>query len=246
MLPTTTESGGAQAPADAKLTPTQRQMLELLGKGYPASATAQALGVTESYVSQMVALPWFAEEVQRLRFHNLQKQTKLDEKYDDFEDELLDRLKKMSKLLVKPLEINRVLQTINSAKRRGVQAPDQATLAQRAVQINLPATIINTFITNSANQVVEIRDDKNTPTELITIPSGALEGLSGELGKDPSPLRLDAGSFPTGASSSEVSQVGYEETISPDSLQRLSTIQLSQAGLAQSLSRTAKVTADDI
>lgn len=166
---------------DIVASPTEMKLIALLGKGYKGNEAAQAVGVTEGFVSQCLSEDWFAQEVAALKLKNLQKHQLLDEKYDDFEEEMLDKLRKMSKLLIKPMEIAKVLQIANGAKRKSHVHTDHTTLTQNIVQLTIPPALAARFVSNANSQVVEVHDGTGRSQALVTVTSGQLEELSREI-----------------------------------------------------------------
>ena len=143
--------------------------LSLLGSGVSNEATAAALGVSAAYISQLLSDEAFAEEVIKLRYENLQAHNKRDATYDGIEDELLVKLRKSLPLMVSPDRILKALHMVNNAKRRGQNTPEQVGETATIVSLTLPVQIVQTFITNSSNQVV-----KAGQQSLETITSGSL------------------------------------------------------------------------
>lgn len=143
--------------------------LQLLGKGVQAESVASALGVSASRISQLLSNKFFAEKVSELRYQTLQEHNIRDGKYDSLEDILLSKLEKSMPLLVKPESILKALTAVNGAKRRGQNAPTEVTNQQNIVNIVLPSSIAQKFVTNVDNQVIKAGDQ-----ELLTMPSGNL------------------------------------------------------------------------
>lgn len=222
--------------------PAEQKLIGLLGKGYTQAQAAQATGVTEGYVSQLLSEDWFAEEVQKLRFIALAKHKGLDENYDDFEEVLLEKLKKMSSLLVKPKDIAGVLNIINKATRKSLTNNGPSTLTQNIVNLTIPVALANKFVTNANNQVVEVTDGDGRSQALVTIASGQLEGLSREASTAREVARLDSidGSY-TNIPSSELKQ-----TINASNLDRLIEGELASQRLKESLRSSRQVTAEDL
>lgn len=139
------------------LSSTESRALALLGSGVSPTAAAAALGVTDSRISQLLSSDDFAAEVADRRFQNLAAHTLRDGKYDSLEDDLLERMKDCIPSMLRPHEILRAISVINAAKRRGSVAAAEAVAGQEAiVSITLPKVLVNQFVTNIQNQVVQI------------------------------------------------------------------------------------------
>lgn len=139
--------------------------LELLGAGVSQEAVASALGVTASYVSQLMADKDFALKVAEMRFEQLHQHTVRDNKYDTIEDKLLIRMEQALPLMIKPNEILRAIQVVNAAKRRGSQAQELPVGQHAQVVLNMPIKLVQKFTTNILNQVIAVEG-----RDLITIP----------------------------------------------------------------------------
>jgi len=143
--------------------------LTLLGQGVPASVVAATCGVSESRISQLVSDPEFAAQVAELRFSNLQKHSERDSKYDSMEDKLIEKLKDLLPLMMRPMEVLKAIQVINAAKRRGASAPDQVVQQQTFINLNIPTTLIQKFQINQQNHVIQAGEQT-----LLTLQSGSL------------------------------------------------------------------------
>jgi hypothetical protein len=160
------------SPLAPKLSSNEEKALNLLGQGVKPEQVAAALGVTSSYISQLVSQPEFAAQVFELRYKNLAKHNERDNAYDRIEDKLVKKLDDLIPLMMKPVEVLRAIQVINSAKRRGSSAPEQLTSQQTVVNLTMPIQVIQQFTRNSSNQVIKAGDQ-----ELITIQSGNMDRL---------------------------------------------------------------------
>jgi len=167
--PTIISSGGNGKLARGATTSTEERALSLLGAGVAAESVASALGVTPSYISQLLSDENFANQVATVRYESLQKHNVRDESYDSLEDKLLEKLEKQLPLIMKPETLLKAISTINGAKRRGQSAPDQAVNSQNIVNLVLPAVIAEKFSVNINNQVTKAGEQ-----ELHTIQSGTL------------------------------------------------------------------------
>ncbi len=128
--------------------------LSLLGSGVSAEATAAALGVSPSYVSQLLADEDFSEEVVKLRYSRLQAHNIRDGAYDGIEDELLHKLRKSLPLMIRPDQILKAIQVVNGAKRRGQSAPERVDAGATIVQITLPTQIVQNFTSDGNNKII--------------------------------------------------------------------------------------------
>ena len=70
------------------------------------------------------------------------------------------------------MEIARIYQIINSAKRRGQSAPESITASQEVVPLIMPTVITNKFTVNVNNQVIQAGQQP-----LITVQSGNMQAL---------------------------------------------------------------------
>lgn len=152
---------------------TESRALKLLGSGYTPATVAAACGVTESRISQLLSEDGFAEEVATLRFQSLEKYNEIDSTYDTLEKKLLKQLEDVLPLLMRPLEIAKVLGVLNAAKRRGATAPEQIHSQSTVVNLVMPNVIVQKFTTNINNQVIQAGEQT-----LETIQSNTLLGRS--------------------------------------------------------------------
>ena len=143
--------------------------LELLGSGVPQEAVASALGVTPSYISQLLSDGEFAAKVTEKKYALLSRHTQRDAAYDLLEDDLIEKLNKAKSLMFRPADILAAIKVINGAKRRGTDSRESIIAQQNIVEITMPAQIVQQFTTNIVNQVVKVGDQ-----DLITIQSGDL------------------------------------------------------------------------
>ena len=152
-------------------TSTEERALSLLGAGVSAESTAAALGVSVSRISQLLSTEEFSSKVSELRFKNLSKHNERDSVLDSLEDKILERLDNSMGLCVRPMELTRMLQVVNAAKRRGSSTPEAITEKQQVVQLTMPTNILNNFSVqvNINNQVTQVGEQS-----LLTIQSGAL------------------------------------------------------------------------
>ena len=153
-------------------TSTESRALALLGQGLGPETVASAIGVSVSRISQLLSETEFAASVADLRFKNLSKHNERDNEYDRLEDELISKMRDLMPFMVRPMEVARVLQIINAAKRRGSSTPESITNQQTVVQLNMPVSIYQKFTVNANNQVIQAGQQ-----QLITVQSGNMAKL---------------------------------------------------------------------
>ena len=156
----------------ASPTLTEDRALELLGQGIGPEMVASAIGVSVSRISQLLSDTEFAAQVAERRFHNLVKHNDRDSKYDLMEDALLERMKDCMVFMTRPMEIARVLQIINQAKRRGASSSESITAQASVVNLVMPINVYQKFTVNTHNQVIQAGQQ-----QLITVQSGQMSGL---------------------------------------------------------------------
>lgn len=137
----------------------KEKVKELLGTGLPNNVVATAVGISESQVTQWMSEESFAADVQELRMKNLTEATQRDSKYNTLEDKVLelmeDKLTNLG-LALKPVELSRIMSVLNAAKRRGAPAELNSNSPKTVVPLILPTIIMQKFIVNGHNQVVEV------------------------------------------------------------------------------------------
>lgn len=235
---------GASSPStDIQMNATQERALALLGSGYPAPVVASSVGVSESYISQLMSMDWFSAQVQELKFLNLKKHTELDDAYDDLEEKLLKKLDKLIPLLIKPMDVTRVLQTVNGAKRRGAGSSEVGHITQNIVQLSLPPALMQRFIKNANNQIVEVQDGTGQQNSLVTTSSGSLERLSREAREADELSESLRGSIIAEISNSSS---GQSQTISPEELSVLANSRTLIKGLNESGRTAPALKAEDL
>ncbi len=132
----------------------EKRALALLGAGCKPVQVAEATGLSESYISQLMSDAEFSAEVSKQRFDKINKHNIRDEAYDTLEDAAIERLADALPFATKPLEIMRITQFLNSAKRRGQGTSEGIASTAVTVQLLMPTTIVQKFTTNINNQVI--------------------------------------------------------------------------------------------
>lgn len=157
---------------------TDERALTLLGQGIEPSVVASAIGVSPSYISQLLSDKVFAAQVTEQKVAALVKHTARDNAYDEMEDLLQKKFKTSISMMFKPMEVLKAMQVINSLKRRGPGSADGVTQTAEVINLILPTTIVNNYSIapqlekNVNNQVVRIGEQ-----DIITVQSNRMEEL---------------------------------------------------------------------
>lgn len=144
---------------------------ELLGYGASVEDVAKTLGCDHSYISQLLADEQFSAEVSNLRADKLASASARDNKINAIEDVLIERLKEAidARMIFKAGDLLRAFAVVNKAERRGFDAPLTNAANQTIVNLTMPTKIINKYVTNVNNEVIEIND-----ATLVTMPTAEL------------------------------------------------------------------------
>ena len=166
----------------------KQQILEMLGGGLSAESVATALGVSPSLVSQLLSDEEFASAVTARRFAKLTKYNARDDRLDALEDECIKKLEEMLGMVYKPMEVARIFQLVNAAKRRGTGADQAAStvINNQVVNLIMPQVLAQKFHANSDNQVVEVVESATATQQtneqqrhsLVTMPATGLTQLA--------------------------------------------------------------------
>lgn len=151
---------------------TKEQIKSLLSGGCTQRQAALAVGVDESYVSQlMTGDERFANDVISARIVALKDQSARDGQYDLLEDKILKKLNDQLSMIVNPDRLVRMLSVVNGAKRRGAQQQDngQNIAVTNVINLSLPAAIVNRYRTNTSNEVIEVNEQG-----MVGMPASAL------------------------------------------------------------------------
>lgn len=157
----------------------EAKAMQLLGKNISQEVVAAACGVTPGRISQLMADEEFRAQVQELKFKNISQVTQLDETYDSLEERTLAKLKTSLDAMWKPRELLHAIQVLNSAKRRGnIVADPTAVPASRSIALTMPVMIVNKFIKNINNQILEVQDNEGRRQPLTTASTDKLSKLA--------------------------------------------------------------------
>lgn len=162
------------------------QVISYLRNGVTPIEISRALGITPGAVTQLMQSPEVASELSKIQAEQQARSSAIDARYDALEEKLLGQLEKTVPLLMRPMEITKVLSQINAAKRRGAVNAISSGPAQ-VLQLNIPISLQSRFIVNAANQVVQAGEQT-----LVTMQSSNIPGLAQTMVSLPGPVETVA------------------------------------------------------
>lgn len=147
----------------------EERALVLLAAGLPQIKVAESLGVDPSRISQLVSDEEFKGRLVEAKFENINKFNEADAELDSLESKVRERLLDSIDTVYKPMELTRILQVVNASKRRGSSNPAAIVEQNQILNLLMPPRIVNNFVTNINNQVVQAGE-----TSLLTMQSSTL------------------------------------------------------------------------
>ncbi len=142
----------------------ESRALKLLAAGLSANRVAESLGVDASRISQLLDNDEFKSALADEKFSLLNRHNEADEKLNALEDTVRDRLEQTVEMIFDPMKLTRIFQVVNAAKRRGMEVSGDVFGNSTVVNLNIPQRIVNNFVVNSNNQVIQAGGE-----DLITI-----------------------------------------------------------------------------
>src|SRR3990172_3327576 len=117
---------------------TEDRAASLLGSGIAPSTMAASLGISHARISQLLSDENFAARVSELRYKNLAKHNERDDAVDTLEGKVLEQLEDSIGMVHRPMELVKIYQVLNGAKRRGASTPEAIVEKKSIVQLILP------------------------------------------------------------------------------------------------------------
>lgn len=154
----------------------KEQICSLLGSGLSNEIVATAVGCEPSYITQLMAEEEFYNKVIALRTASLTAHNRRDETIDSLEDKLLVKAHEIidNGYIYKPRELVSMMAIVNGMKRRGIPSHQSVALNQTVINLNIPSKITQKFVTNSAQEVIEVDTQDGGKQSLLTMPAHTL------------------------------------------------------------------------
>ena len=148
-----------------------QKALELLIAGISQEAVALTIGCDPSYISQLMAIPEYKQQVLAARVERGTKHQKMDEKKDQIVDTLLDKMLTIAPTMYKPTEILQALTRIDAMPRRSSPVLSTGQEKGNTTIINIPIMLQKAYniTVDTNNRVVEIGTDTMVPASASSL-----------------------------------------------------------------------------
>lgn len=153
------------------------KVLNFLKGGCTPAQAAQAVGVSEPYVSQLCAEEDFQKQIAQKLQHDFEQALETDKNLDEIEHLLTKKIKQLVPYMIGLDDVLKTFRVVNQSNRKlGAKinpAEGNNGVGVKTITLLLPKIIINNFITNPNSEVVAI-DDRN----LVTLNSSSIDSLA--------------------------------------------------------------------
>lgn len=168
------------------MTGTELKILDFLAAGVSQRAAAAASGVSESFVSQLMASEDFLASLADRRSAGLQESIEFDSRLDKAEDVVLRRIEATVGMITDPMKAVKALQMLSTVKRRNGVATQDST----------PATIVTLDLPESSKVTISMSQDKQVIAiggrSTATLPSRNLGVLLAERKKSTQAIEVSS------------------------------------------------------
>lgn len=136
---------------------TKDRVVELLGAGVTPVQVASAVGCSESYVSQLLAVPEIEAMVRKLRSERAAEYIEHDDSVQAAEKAALGLVRRnVDNGFLKPMEALKHFQVLNAARRKSDSTGGTAVPTNTIVNFTLPENAAVQFKMTTDRQVIEV------------------------------------------------------------------------------------------
>lgn len=142
---------------------------KLLTQGLQQSIVASTLGISPSYISQLMGEEDFRSEVELALSDRAAHDAEHDNLLDAIEQKATEQLDKLMPFITDPMKLMKIMQTMNAAKRRVIRTDAASNSNSHGLQVNiiLPTQVVQKLtVDNTNNQVVAIGEQSLLPVTL--------------------------------------------------------------------------------
>lgn len=152
----------------------RERAIALLAQNIQQSVVAGAVGVDDSYITQLLAEPLVVDEITQLRAKEVEKDLATDNEITEIKQLALKKIRSGLQFAKSPMEAARVFQILDNAKSRIRETSLGDNAGAQIVQITLPKNTQAVAIQlNAQNQVIDVAG-----RSMATLPSKALPALA--------------------------------------------------------------------
>lgn len=161
----------------------KKKAAQLIGKGLSNTTIAKILNCTEAYIIQLKEDPTLQEAIQKIAARELENQELATPRLVSMRSRLLQKLDDAVDYMHKPMEIIKVLETVEksltSEKEREALGAKKNQNVNNVVQLVLPATHNFSFTLSTNREVIEV-DGRTLQSMSSANIFKELEGQNGE------------------------------------------------------------------
>jgi len=165
----------------------QERIQELLGAGVSQVQAALAVGVDESYVSQLMAEENFRAAVVAKRAESAALRAGTDKSIDSIEDKAWKKIEQLIPLETNLMKLLKVATAANAAKRGTSRDATAGNNAGTVVNITMPQSALVEFKMTTDKQVVEIDGRSMNTMSSAKVQAALRERQAKELVQDVTP-----------------------------------------------------------
>lgn len=156
---------------------TRDKIINYLGAGVSQTVAAEAAGVSDSYVSQLLMEPGVLQEIALLKAGKLEAAVEADATVEQGEKLALERTIKLIPFIKNAREAVSVYGTLNAAKRKAQEDRNQDGVGNsQSVTLIFPKAAKINIQVNSDNQIIDVDGTTTAP-----LPSKALPAMAARL-----------------------------------------------------------------
>jgi hypothetical protein len=154
---------------------TRERLITYLVAGATQAQAAAALGISESYVSDMHAEDSFKEELASRKMAALESSISTENQIKKVESLAITKLEKLMPTIMDPMKALAIFKVTNAARISQTVVSNPAVAATAIVNLHLPTVLLQNYKADSSNRIISIND-----TPMITLQSANVERLSDE------------------------------------------------------------------
>lgn len=155
-MSTTAVTETPQAVMPPTVSHTIQAIIKFAGRGFKQVEIAKAVGVEESYVSQVLSTPEYAALVEQFAVAQSEENEKFDEKLDKTEATALDIVARKLNMATNLRDALNAATRLNAMKRRRDTAPATRAPQAQIVPLMLPQIAIVNYVANAQAEIVEV------------------------------------------------------------------------------------------